>query len=151
MPTYDELKTVDWCDDYLIAIDSIDRDNELLFAALDDYVQAINNRLGAEIIRKKLVTLETHFLLHFETEERLIARSGASGLEPHQEEHQAFIKRLQVIRRMRQSEVARALELLSAFKGWVAGHLTVHDRALGQHVAGYRPAVTASHPDAVLS
>lgn len=143
MPSYDALPTIPWNDDYRIAVDSIDRENERLFEALDAYVQAINSRLGAGIIRNKLVALESYFLLHFETEEEIIVLSGAPGFGRHQEEHQVFVRRLQVIRRMRQSETARAQELLAAFTAWVSNHLTTRDRELGRHVAGYRPAIPA--------
>jgi len=139
MPTYAPIPTIEWHDDYAISLDALDLDAESLFGSLDDYIRSINNRLGAEVIRNKLSALEAHLLRHFEDEERLMAEIAAAGTDAHRREHAAFALRLRAIRRMRQSEVVRAHELLILFRTWIAGHLTVRDREFGRLIAATRP------------
>lgn len=127
----EEIKKIDWSDEYLLGVPEIDQQHKKLVAIANELYDVV---LGSEgDFRAKmpvvLKNLTDYTKYHFSTEEALQAKIGYIGLDTHKAAHDFFIKEI-AFQNQKLSSDNRA-GVLSFYKyivGWILNHIAKADR-----------------------
>ncbi len=119
-----------------IGVPEIDAQHRELFSRLAGFDEALA-RGDRAAIGQTFAFLREYALIHFETEERLMTRSGFPGLAAHRVLHRGFVERLQALAEDYATNGAHALLRLRARNWvvvWLMDHVGREDVAIGRHI-----------------
>jgi len=128
---------IEWSDDYALGIAEIDEQHQALIDQTNALMGAMREAKGKQAVEQMLSFLGDYVLMHFATEESLMARLAYPGLAAHREQHETFIKTLGELRQ----ELARtgptsvlAITVNARVGQWLIKHVLSVDQALGRFV-----------------
>lgn len=127
--------TATWTPELSVGVDEIDEQHRELLDRIDRLLRTIEDHHADDEIRRLLGFLETHVVLHFGTEEKLMVRTGYAGTRAHRDAHQRFLEDFSAIQA--QFEAAGATPAMvqavsSRVCGWLCDHIRSVDRGLGR-------------------
>jgi hemerythrin len=131
-----------WTPDLSVGVDEIDDQHRELLDRIDRVLRSLEGRRAEAEIRRLLDFLEIYVVLHFGTEDRLMARTGYPAIEAHRREHERFLHDFAAVKGQLEAEgagpaVAQAVSVRIC--GWLTNHIRTVDRRLGQFLSS-RPA-----------
>jgi len=126
----------EWTDDFVIGIEMIDEDHQLLVSLINQLHAAIEANQDRDIIASVLTVLTEYTCTHFAREEKLLEKSDYPNLAEHREKHRDLSGQvIEILRRYNENETADIpTETLIFLKEWLTKHILGTDMA-------YRPYV----------
>lgn len=140
---------INWRDEWLLGIDDVDNQHQVLARGLNLLVQACHDYSESEggdrerqrqLLSELMDTLYNSAREHFRFEEALMKKDMYPGYAPHAREHAMLLAELK-------STFAGRLEsdgcymdpgILKALKSWFIGHVSHSDRAFADYLATRR-------------
>lgn len=119
-----------WTEDLSTGIDDIDIQHKELISQVNTLLAACNDRKGKEEIGKFLAYLGEYVAFHFAAEEREMTGSRYPGLAQHEQEHEAFKKRIAELNRSFLEQGANIPVVLMTVRSageWLVGHIMKAD------------------------
>lgn len=126
-----------------IGIADVDEQHRELFRQVNDLLDAMRSRRGAEEVQRLLAFLERYIVEHFAAEERLMREAGYPGLGPHRVEHREFVRDFHSLRDDFEAagpSPAVVVRLNVWLCGWLRRHASDTDQAMGRFLAERRAA-----------
>lgn len=127
-----------WTEALAVGVAEVDEHHRELF----ERVERLEAALAAgntEAVGELLVYLELYVLVHFGAEERLMSESAYPRAAAHRRQHEAFIARLDAIKRRLETEGPSA-DLVAAVRrhlgDWLVHHVAGWDVKIGEHLRG---------------
>lgn len=145
------LKALQWTDEYLTGIASVDEQHAQLVELI--------NRLGEAIVEGDTCFMQdcykalvSYAARHFADEERWMVQQGVElqALEQHRQLHQRFVRELRQLRGEAQASQARMEQLHDFLLSWVIYHILAEDRPLLSALADGPPAAVSAQLLTVL-
>ena len=122
-------KKLEWKEAYSVGVQEIDTQHKLLFATINQLIDAIGNHLTEEEVNTIVSALVEYKRVHFETEERYFKEFQYEGAEEHIAAHREFGVRLKALQDRCGADVFRlAFELVDFLEDWLIGHLMDMDQ-----------------------
>lgn len=118
-----------WTESYSVNIDSLDRQHQDLFAAINELEQALRAGEGNAAVQKILGKVASYAADHFAAEESLMQKHNFPGLSSHREQHQMFRSKITtLIEDYRASKSGVPVCLLFFLHTWLKDHLLKTDK-----------------------
>lgn len=142
--TADAPFTMDWSDRYVLGIDLIDQQHQVLFRLVDQLAKAIQSDSPDAELHTVFAKLNEYTLTHFAAEEQLMAQHGYQGGKEHQENHRALEHALgQLMLKARDGEPLVSLQTMNFLRQWLYHHIDDVDRQFADFLKGR--GVTSAH------
>jgi hemerythrin len=122
-----------WTGELSTGIDDIDRQHIELISHVNALLAACNDRKGREDIGKFLAYMSEYVAFHFAAEEREMIGGRYPGLAQHEEEHEAFKKRIAELKRSFLEQGASTPVVLMTVRSageWLVGHIMKTDKEM---------------------
>lgn len=125
----------EWCDEYSIGVESIDREHRRLFKIINKLFAFTEEEKDSQwTCQEGIKYFKGHAMKHFADEEAYMASIGYEGLEEHQRIHRGFRENTlpALEQELEQSGyTADAVEhFLGVCAGWLIGHTLTEDQAI---------------------
>lgn len=121
-----------------VGVEELDRQHRVILARWRLLRRAADEGRAAAV-RSNLWFLRRYFAEHFTTEERLMAEAGYPGAPRHERAHAELLSRLESLEASHLEGGDRwGRGDFFCVQQWVAGHLAVHDAAMGRFLAARR-------------
>ncbi|HEY1766131.1 MAG TPA: bacteriohemerythrin [Terracidiphilus sp.] len=121
-----------WNDDYLVGVQSLDNQHNVLIDLLNELDAAMLNghtRNRAVLTLRKLLNYTRG---HFSTEEAMMASAGYPGLAGHRIQHRGLTKHVEEFEaRFERGEGALTPQLLGFLRDWLTNHIQDADKQYG--------------------
>lgn len=131
----------EWKQEFATGVSEIDNQHKELFARFDRFLRATDEGKGGEEVERLIGFLSDYTRSHFALEEELQARFAYPHFSLHREEHRAFLKELDGLKKKMalgggSPELARLAG--RTLLRWLVGHVCATDRRLGEFVNEHR-------------
>lgn len=121
-----------WSDDYLVGVQSLDNQHNVLFNLLNELDDALISGQAPNMVVPMLRKLLNYTRGHFSAEEAMMAAAGFPGLAQHRIQHRNLTKRVEEFEaRFERGESTAELQLLSFLRDSVARHIQDADKEYG--------------------
>jgi hemerythrin len=131
------MNKIEWDDNLLTGIKSIDYEHKMLIERLNAVTEAIEKHLDEGTIAKTLDFLLDYTNYHFANEEQFITSHGCPGLELQQKQHAEFKKSAnQIILNFQQDGADKgiAADIHDLLFTWLKKHIMEVDLKLAKYV-----------------
>lgn len=136
-----------WSDNYLTGIEAIDRQHKTLVAMINDAAPALAaTALAVDVALPLLDGLLDYVAAHFQTEERIMVRSGIDSrhLQHHQAVHGEFHRQVLALRRRVESgDDLDGTEVLRFLSNWLAFHILGEDQRMARELKAIGAGIAA--------
>ena len=115
----------------------VDRQHRELFARLSALLEASRDGRGSEEVKRLLAFLGEYVVEHFASEERLMAEAGYPRLQPHRDEHRAFVATFEALRSEFQesgADLPFVVRLSQRVTAWLKEHIYRADREMARWI-----------------
>jgi hemerythrin len=129
--------TIEWNENLVTGNDKIDEQHKELFRRVDSLLEACNQRKGKEEVHRLLLFLGDYVRTHFAMEEDLQKISGYPHYGAHKEQHEDFIRELEVLVQQFETEGATLPLVVQTNKSvvnWLINHINVKDKDLAVYL-----------------
>ncbi len=121
-----------WTPEMSVGSDELDEDHKQLFYLINLLASYPEAEVPPEAVRKALFSLLRYAALHFRREEMVMAACGYPELEGHQDQHKAFVDKIEgIIRRFdedpKNPDKHVSDDLLAYLKDWLTHHILLQD------------------------
>ena len=118
------MEFVEWTEKYTVGNPLVDAYHHIFFQMVDEFRTALAQEAPPDM-PERISFLVDYTLMHFESEEKLMERSGYPDTDSHREAHRLFReKMLDLQRRYAQDpDALKADELLCLVQDWFANHI----------------------------
>jgi len=124
---------ITWGEKNNMGIQIIDEQHRGIVSTINSLYYFIRKGRGMEVLKPTLNILEQYSIVHFKTEEELIAKSGYPALEKHISLHQNLIKEMKSL--SEESILSRDSEMVLRFlKEWWLSHINKEDQKYAPYV-----------------
>lgn len=125
-----------WSDELLVGVAAIDDQHRRLVEMVGAFYGALAEKKPAkDALGELLDGLVEYTRYHFETEERLMARSGFPDSPAHREQHAVFTRRVgDLVDRFSRGQLVLSIEATTFLREWLTDHILVRDKELGRHL-----------------
>jgi len=130
------MEFVEWTERYSVGNTLVDAYHHIFFQMVEEFRSALERETPPDM-EDRIAFLVDYTLMHFESEERLMAQAGYPDSEEHHAAHEAFReKMLDLQRRYRMDPGAvKADELLCLVQDWFANHILGSDMEFKPYLA----------------
>jgi hemerythrin-like metal-binding protein len=132
-----EHKHYAWSNSYLVGVPHIDGQHKQLFAAVNNLIDAIEQRAGKEELKKTLDFLVEYTVYHFNDEEEIQRKHGYPNYEHHHKIHERFkVVAVELVEEAMNAGHSDALvkEVKRKIGDWLVTHVTVEDARVGKFI-----------------
>lgn len=125
------MTKVEWCDQYYIGNDRIDREHQAMFELVNSLQRAIDGGESIAALESMLEVMAQHTIAHFQHEESLMRSHSYPGYARHKQCHDRLIQKItKLIQEFQQGE-AIAMQGLTDFLGdWLKHHIKGEDQKM---------------------
>lgn len=127
----EEIKKIEWNDEYLLGVPEIDRQHKKLIAIANELYDVVTGDESAlkEKMPSILKELTDYTEYHFSNEEELQKKIGYVGLSTHKAAHEFFIKEVGFqIQKLSADSKGGVLGFYKYIAGWVLNHIAKADK-----------------------
>lgn len=125
--------SMDWSDRFVLGIDLIDQQHQVLFRLIDQLAKAIQDEDSPDELQQVFDKLKEYTLTHFAAEEHLMAQHAYRGDREHQENHHALAHSLaQLVERAKTGQPLVSLETMNFLRQWLYHHIDDVDRQFAE-------------------
>ena len=128
------IEYVSWGDHLKIGHPEIDRDHELLFAAVNNYISSVNKRGGLNVLGKIIEHIKGYASNHFDREEDFMIASLYSGYAIHKSLHDLFRGVLADFYEEELRGVDISNEIAFFLRNWLVNHVSQIDMEFGRYL-----------------
>jgi len=129
----------DWCEDYRVDVQRMDKQHQSLFAALHALHDVLTSHGDAALIDKYLSDLIRQTRIHFHTEEEFMQAHDYPDYEHHKEIHDLLISQVEDLLAAQQSLESSSfqqswvekMEIADFLHAWLVEHIVNEDKKLG--------------------
>ena len=128
---------IEWNENLVTGNNDIDNQHKELFKRFDTLLEACNQRKGKEEVYKLLLFLGDYVKTHFAMEEELQKRSGYPHYQAHKEQHEGFIKELEILEqqfKMEGATLSLVIQTNQSIVNWLINHINVKDKDLAVYL-----------------
>lgn len=128
---------IEWNSDLSIGVVEVDVQHKLLFEKFNAFLEAYQADKDPEEVLRMFWFLGAYAVTHFKDEEELMQRVNFPDLPRHREKHKAFCDELAKLKDRLNAEGPNQevfANMASFVSGWLLGHITTTDRAIGNFV-----------------
>lgn len=129
------MEFVEWTEKYSVGNPLVDAYHHIFFQMVEEFRVALHEQ-SAAAMADRIAFLVDYTLMHFDSEEKLMAKVGYPDLEAHQEQHRQFREKMQDLHRRYQAdgEAVSAEELLVLVQNWFSQHILGTDMEFKPYV-----------------
>jgi hemerythrin-like metal-binding protein len=125
-----------WRDEFSVGHEVIDAQHKKLVAMINRLISSSRVTTGSETISEILAEMTDYVQVHFETEEKLMARVNYPRIEEHKAQHRAFqMKTAALIRSASLKAEPVPVVLLNYLRNWLTQHILKTDMELKAYLA----------------
>ena len=122
-------KKLEWEDKYSVGVAEIDKQHQLMFATINELLEAINTNSAAEYLDHIIKSLVEYKTSHFATEEKYFQEFNYEGAAEHIAEHQDFNNKLTALQNQYAKNTTEfAFALVDFLEDWLINHLLDADQ-----------------------
>lgn len=115
-------------EEFTVNVATLDNQHKTLFGLIDELESVLSGETR-EDISFIITELNAYALYHFAAEERLLARFGFPGLEPHRSEHREFEAKAYEFRsRFMNDDPDLPVEMKKFLENWISEHIKRTDK-----------------------
>ncbi|BDU69112.1 hypothetical protein GETHOR_12130 [Geothrix oryzae] len=118
-----------WSDRFATGIDSIDRQHQQLFTAVNQLHEAFRQGHGQEQVQKAIDFLLDYTVDHFRTEEDHMRRHAYQGYAAHAAAHARLVERVTGLKADSDAGRPVAMEVTTLLADWLKHHISEVDLA----------------------
>ena len=122
---------ISWTQDLSVNIVRIDTEHKQLVAMLGELEEAIGLGKGEEQLQEIVSKMSDYAKVHFQTEEKLMAKHSFPGLDDHVSEHEDFAVKVMDLVFEPDSEHSSPESVLAFLKDWLVNHISGTDKLYG--------------------
>ncbi len=127
------MKRIEWRDEFSVGVEEIDAQHRQLIGLINELADAKGADGASDLVSDILSRLVDYVAYHFGNEEKYMVRFDYEDLVPHRQEHRAFIRKVQDLRRGYLEDRETLSDDLSAFlMEWLETHILGTDRKYRQ-------------------
>lgn len=131
------MHNVEWKNEYLLGIDTIDRQHRKIFSLVNLFFDTIEMSKSHLLVESLLRGIMTYIHKHICTEESLMAEIGFPHLADHQAKHQLLLsKAFQAIDTLNIDEKDSIKKMIDFFNCELIQHIQQEDRQYSAFMAG---------------
>lgn len=129
---------LEWKDDYLIGVESLDFEHRDLFARINELHQQLVRREDKARIEEALAGIHSRMAAHFALEEKFMRDTGFPNYARHKKEHVRFLDNIvEVIEEfVNDPGLGYADTLLAELRHWIINHVLTSDQELSVKADG---------------
>lgn len=124
-----EPQKLEWDENYSVGVQEIDNQHKILFATINELLDAIHNNEPEEKLDHIIQNIITYKKHHFSTEEKYFKEFNFEGAEEHIEQHKKFndnIKKL--FEDHPKHDIELCFLLIDFLEDWLIDHLQNMDQ-----------------------
>lgn len=123
------MALITWSSKYLTGIETIDRDHQALFGAVNDLHDRVTGGAATDAVEEMLEMLVEYVDGHFRREEELMQSCAYPGIVEHMRTHRTISHQVHDYRTAYQEngEILDMEEFLEFLGNWLKGHIAVSD------------------------
>jgi hemerythrin len=87
-----KMEKVSWKEEYSVGVEKIDHQHQHLFEIINKLIERPVSSDDSDLVSDILTEMINYAREHFSTEEMLMRQYGYPAIEPHEKEHDYFIK-----------------------------------------------------------
>ena len=132
---------IEWNSDLSIGVLEVDVQHKILFEKFNTFVDAYQADKDQEEVLRMFWFLEAYAITHFKDEEKLMQEVDFPDFLRHREKHKSFADELLKLKERLTAEgpSQKVFSKMATFiSGWLLGHITVTDRAIGDFINNER-------------
>jgi len=119
---------IQWNVSYSVKNESLDKEHQTLFSALDKFYEGLKSGEGKESLLNLMHELVDYATGHFSNEEAFMKRIGFPGLEGHKKKHESFVKQVNdFLTRYEAGEIPATYEITHFIMDWITHHIKRED------------------------
>ena len=127
------MRVVQWDETLSVGNAEIDKDHQALFELLDQLRTAVREGQTEKVRLNILSELVRRTQAHFALEESVMARIAYAEAQAHRAEHGKLMAQVRELQdRVAQGDLSLSLSVFQFLYGWLARHIEVKDKPLGQ-------------------
>lgn len=127
------MRVVQWDESLLVGHEEIDSQHRELFEVLDRLRMAAQNQEPGSVRLGILAELVERTRKHFVLEESVMNQLGYADLPAHHAEHGRLMAQVQELQdKVIQGDLPLSLSVFQFLYGWLARHIEVRDKPVGQ-------------------
>lgn len=124
-----------WNDKYAVRQELIDEQHRYLFALINDFHDAYEEKQSRQHLLALLNKLIDYAQRHFRDEERVMAEHAYPQLAEHQERHAQLFEQIFALNEKLTDRAFNPTHAAVAFlNGWLADHILLHDLQFGRYL-----------------
>ncbi|BDU78022.1 bacteriohemerythrin [Mesoterricola sediminis] len=118
------MEFVEWTEKFTVGNPLIDAYHHIFFQMVEEFRRAMDEEVPPPM-GDRIEFLVDYTLMHFDSEERWMAKVGYPDLEAHKQVHQAFRDRIEALRKSYKEDPGSvgAEQLLHTVQDWFAQHI----------------------------
>ncbi|MDD2766955.1 MAG: bacteriohemerythrin [Candidatus Moranbacteria bacterium] len=121
---------LEWNEKYSVGVELIDNQHKVMFATINDLIDAIDATPTKEVLRSIIDKLVEYKRFHFVTEEKYFREFAYAGTEDHIAKHQMFDTMLTKLQEESGDDtIMLAFGLVDFLEDWLVNHLMTADQA----------------------
>ena len=126
-------KFVSWDDSLSVGIQAIDDEHQKLLSLINNLQTAVLYPTGESFERQALSELVDYTKYHFEREEKLMQENGYPDFEPHKQQHEEMIEKVNRFLESYENDREGTVDELTGFlKTWLINHIAGTDQKYSQ-------------------
>ncbi|MCU7846243.1 MAG: bacteriohemerythrin [Candidatus Thiodiazotropha sp. (ex Monitilora ramsayi)] len=126
-------KFVAWDDSLSVGIQVIDDEHQKLLSLINNLQTSVLYPTGESFERQALSELVDYTKYHFEREEKLMQENGYPDYEPHKQQHEEMIAKVNVFLQSYENDREGTVDELTGFlKTWLINHIAGTDQKYSQ-------------------
>jgi hemerythrin len=123
------MAIITWSSELSVNVKEIDDQHKKLIEMMSSLHEGMLQGKGKVALAKILQDLAEYTVYHFATEERYMRKYGYVHLDPHKEEHEDFIKKVnEFIEGYRANHLGLSIEVMNFLKEWLTEHIKGSDK-----------------------
>ncbi len=118
-----------WGERLITDIPFVDKEHQVLVEMINALQLAMKEGQGVEAVGKILDELLDYTVMHFDHEEKAMARTNYPSLEEHRAKHVKLVSTLRrLVKEFKEGRFSVGIDLLSLAKSWLVGHILGTDK-----------------------
>jgi hemerythrin len=127
------MRVVQWDETLSVGNAEIDKDHQALFELLDQLRTAVREGQTEKVRLGILSELVRRTQAHFALEESVMTRIAYAEAQAHRAEHGKLMAQVRELQdKVAQGDLSLSLSVFQFLYGWLARHIEVKDKPLGQ-------------------
>ena len=125
------MTKVEWCDQYYIGNERIDREHQAMFELVNSLQRAIDDGESMQVLESMLEVMAQHTIAHFQHEESLMRDHDYPGYTRHKQCHDRLIQKVaKLIKEFQEGEAIAMQSLTKFLADWLKHHIKGEDQKM---------------------